>query len=675
MPSCLKNILLRVSCLLFCTPVLSQYGSFFDAVSGFLRDTRNMYVGEPPDAEVLRSEYDFVIIGAGTAGCVLSNRLTEVKQFKVLLIEAGGSEQMFMDIPVMATMLQFTDANWDYHTEPQKAGCMGMRDGRCAWPRGRVVGGSSVLHSMMHTRGNRRDYDRWAANGNPGWEFASVLHYFKKSENMQIPELRRNKLYHNTEGEMFLQYPNWRTPLSDAFLQAGIETGGKIVDYNGEKQIGYSIIQFTMKNGTRMSTSRAFLHPIKYRKNFQVAKNAMVTRILINPSTKQAYGVEFRKGNKKYVVKATREVILSAGAINSPQILMISGIGPKDHLTEKNITTIMDLPVGYNLQDHWALGGLTFLINTTDSIRMERVATISNIIEYFSTHNGPISAPSGTEAIAFIDTKNPNNDDGYPDLELLFVGGSLVSQPSYKQAFAIDDQIYDEVYGPIQDRDTWMVFPMLLLPESKGRIMLRTKNPYKKPLIYANYFSDNGHDQKVILHGIRKVIELSKTKAFQKYGSRLHDIPLPNCAHHKFNTDAYWYCAMKTITNTIYHHCCTTKMGPKDDSEAVVDSRLRVYGVRGLRVVDASIMPNVPAAHTNAPTMMIAEKAADMIKEDWDQGAYHALLIRFSLGSKLNCIAISYHNVTFAIQFKHGSATAMQTFSFTHFKRFSYHDA
>ncbi|KAI8442279.1 hypothetical protein MSG28_005839 [Choristoneura fumiferana] len=617
MPSCLKNILLRVSCLLFCTPVLSQYGSFFDAVSGFLRDTRNMYVGEPPDAEVLRSEYDFVIIGAGTAGCVLSNRLTEVKQFKVLLIEAGGSEQMFMDIPVMATMLQFTDANWDYHTEPQKAGCMGMRDGRCAWPRGRVVGGSSVLHSMMHTRGNRRDYDRWAANGNPGWEFASVLHYFKKSENMQIPELRRNKLYHNTEGEMFLQYPNWRTPLSDAFLQAGIETGGKIVDYNGEKQIGYSIIQFTMKNGTRMSTSRAFLHPIKYRKNFQVAKNAMVTRILINPSTKQAYGVEFRKGNKKYVVKATREVILSAGAINSPQILMISGIGPKDHLTEKNITTIMDLPVGYNLQDHWALGGLTFLINTTDSIRMERVATISNIIEYFSTHNGPISAPSGTEAIAFIDTKNPNNDDGYPDLELLFVGGSLVSQPSYKQAFAIDDQIYDEVYGPIQDRDTWMVFPMLLLPESKGRIMLRTKNPYKKPLIYANYFSDNGHDQKVILHGIRKVIELSKTKAFQKYGSRLHDIPLPNCAHHKFNTDAYWYCAMKTITNTIYHHCCTTKMGPKDDSEAVVDSRLRVYGVRGLRVVDASIMPNVPAAHTNAPTMMIAEKAADMIKEDW----------------------------------------------------------
>ncbi|XP_060806681.1 glucose dehydrogenase [FAD, quinone]-like [Amyelois transitella] len=522
-----------------------------------------------------------------------------------------------MDIPVLATLLQFTDANWNYHTEPQEGGCRGMRGGRCAWPRGRVVGGSSVLHSMMHTRGNKRDYDRWAANGNPGWDFNSVLKYFKKSENIQIPKLAKNKKYRSTKGEMTLQHPNWRTPLSEAFLQAGIETGGKVVDYNAEKQIGYSIIQFTMNNGTRMSANKAFLHPINGRRNFHVAKNAMVTRILIDPWSKRAYGVKFTKDGKKYSIMAKREVILSAGAINSPQILMISGIGPRDHLTQHNITTIVDLPVGYNLQDHWALGGLTFVINTTDSIRSERVATFDNIIEYFSHHTGPLSAPSGTEAIAFFDTKNPHDDDGYPDLELLFVGGSLVSQPTYKEAFAIDNRVYEQVYGPIQASDTWMVFPMLLLPQSRGRIMLRDKNPYKKPIIYANYFSDGGHDQKVILKGIRKAIELSKTKAFQKYNSRLHDIPLPNCARHRFNSDDYWYCAMRTITNTIYHHCCTNKMGPRDDPEAVVDPRLRVYGVRGLRVVDASIMPHVPAAHTNAPTMMVAEKAADMIKEDW----------------------------------------------------------
>lgn len=296
---------------------------------------------------------------------------------------------------------------------------------------------------------------------------------------------------------------------------------------------------------------------------------------------------------------------------------MISGIGPKNHLTEKNITTIMDLPVGYNLQDHWALGGLIFVINTTDSIRPERVTSFDNIIEYYSHKTGPLTAPSGTEALAFIDTKNPNSDDGYPDLELLFVAGSLASQTAFKEAFSIDDLVYEKVYGPIRDKDTWMVFPMILLPNSRGRIMLKDKNPYHKPMIYANYFSDNGHDEKVILHGIRKVIELSKTKAFQKYGSKLHDIPLPQCAHYKFNSDEYWFCAMKTITNTIYHHCCTNKMGPIDDPEAVVDSRLRVYGVAGLRVVDASVMPHVPAAHTNAPTMMVAEKAADMIKEDW----------------------------------------------------------
>lgn len=434
---------------------------------------------------------------------------------------------------------------------------------------------------------------------------------------MQIPDLARDKRHHSTRGEMTLQHPNWRTRLSEAFLKAGVETGGKIVDYNGEKQIGYSIIQFTMNNGTRMSASRAFLHPIKHRTNLHVAKRSMVTRILIDPKTKRAYGVQFYKDGKKHIVRARREVILSAGAINSPQLLMLSGIGPKRHLTEKNITTIVDLPVGYNLQDHWALGGLTFVINTTDSIRAERVATLENIIEYFSHHTGPLSAPSGTEALAFIDTKNPHDDDGYPDLELLFVGGSLVSQPTYKEAFAIDNDVFDKVYGSISCEDTWMVFPMLLLPESRGRILLKNKNPYTKPVIHANYFSDGGHDERVILHGIRKAIELSKTKAFQKFGSRLHDVPLPNCAHHRFNSDEYWFCAMKTITNTIYHHCCTNKMGPSSDPEAVVDPRLRVYGIRGLRVVDASVMPHVPAAHTNAPTMMVAEKAADMIKEDW----------------------------------------------------------
>ncbi|XP_038217474.1 glucose dehydrogenase [FAD, quinone]-like [Zerene cesonia] len=604
-----------VSLILFST---GAGGDIIDALTGFVHDVSDSFSSEPPDTKFLNAEYDFIIIGAGTAGCVLANRLTEVKKFKVLLIEAGGPELSFMDIPLLATLLQLTEANWNYRTEPQEAGCKGMEDGRCHWPRGKVVGGSSVLHSMIYTRGNRKDYDGWAAAGNPGWEYDSVMKYFKKLENMQIPHLAKNTKYHSTKGPMTIQYPRYRTPIADAFVQAGTETGGKTVDYNGETQIGYSMIQFTLKNGSRVSASKGYLHPIKKRKNFHLVKFAMVTKILIDKWTKKALGVEFERAGAKHIIKARREVILSAGAINSPQLLMISGIGPKEHLMEKNITTIRNLPVGYNLQDHWASGGITFVINTTDSIRGERALNPESVLEYYTTHSGPLSAPTGTEALAFIDTKDPDNkDDGQPDLELLFTAGSTVSSVYYQKAFMIDSKLNDIVYKPIADRDTWMVLPMILLPKSRGRIMLQDKDPYVKPLIYANYFSDGGHDANVVLKGIRKIIQLSRTKALQRFNSTLHDIPLPPCAHHKFDSDAYWLCAMKTLTLTIYHHCCTNKMGPETDPSAVVDSRLRVHGIDKLRVVDASVMPNIPAAHTNAPTLMLAEKAADMIKEDW----------------------------------------------------------
>ncbi|XP_045503191.1 glucose dehydrogenase [FAD, quinone]-like [Colias croceus] len=593
-------------------------GDILSAFTGLIHDVSDSLSSEPPDAKVLNEEYDFIIIGAGSAGCVLANRLTEVKKFKVLLIEAGGPELSFMDIPLLATLIQFTEANWNYRTEPQAAGCKGMEGGRCHWPRGKVVGGSSVLHSMIYTRGNRKDYDGWAAAGNPGWDYKSVLKYFKKLENMQIPEIAKDKKYHSSNGAMTIQYPRYRTRLADAFVQAGTEIGGKIVDYNGKTQIGYSMIQFTLKNGSRFSASRGYLHPIKKRKNFHLVKFAMVTKILIDKWTKKVLGVEFERAGEKHRIKARREVILSAGAINSPQLLMISGIGPREHLTEKNITTIQDLPVGYNLQDHWASGGVTFVINTTDSFRSERALSPESVMEYYTTHSGPLSAPTGTEALAFIDTKDPDNkDDGHPDLELLFTAGSTVSSNYYQKAFNVDSKVNDIVYGPIADRDTWMVFPMILLPKSRGRIMLQDKDPHVKPLIYANYFSDGGHDANVVLKGIRKIIQLSRTKAMQRFNSTLHDIPLPPCARYKFDSDAYWKCAMKTLTYTIYHHCGTNKMGPATDPSSVVDSRLRVHGIDKLRVVDASIIPKIPAAHTNAPTLMIAEKAADMIKEDW----------------------------------------------------------
>ncbi|XP_067015342.2 glucose dehydrogenase [FAD, quinone] [Anabrus simplex] len=399
-------------------------------------------------------------------------------------------------------------------------------------------------------------------------------------------------------------------------MEAGREMGQNVVDYNGPTQVGFSYLQSTTKNGTRWSSSRAFLHPAKDRQNLHVKKRARVTKILIDPTTKTAYGVQFRKNGRLYTVRAKREVILSAGAVNSPQLLMISGIGPKKHLDDLKIPVIQNLKVGYNLMDHIAKGGLTFVINDTVSLRTDSIFTrTENYVEYLAFHQGPMSIV-GCEALAFYDFKDPDNPDGYPDMELLFQSGSIVSERSLRRIFGITDELYDAVYKPIENEHTWMVLPMLMRPKSKGRIMLRSADPADKPLIYHNYLS-HPEDVETIIKGINKSIELSRTNAFQNFASRLHDIPIPGCKQHVFGSDQYWECATRHLTFTMYHQSGTCKMGPRSDKSAVVDPRLRVHGVKNLRVIDASIMPEIPTAHTNGPTFMIAEKGADMIKEDW----------------------------------------------------------
>lgn len=493
-----------------------------------------------------------------------------------------------------------------------------MKDKRCNWPRGKVMGGSSVLNNMIHTRGHPEDYNHWASLGNSGWDWNSVLPYFLKSEDMQAKDSKIDKECHSTGGYLTLNHATWSTPLTDAFIKAATELGEDIVDYNGRQLNGYSKLQFTLRNGTRLSANRAFIHPASKRSNLHVLMNAQVTKILINQKTKVAYGVEYFRNSIKYIVKSRKEIIVSAGAINSAQILMLSGIGHSNHLKQLNIPIMADLSVGDHLQDHIALGGLTFLVNDSVSIRTDRLLNeINNVFEYMTRHKGPLSAPTGTEAIGFINTKNKSSLYR-PDLELLFTAGSYVSEENYKDAFGIDNSIYDAVYKPIENSDTWMILPMLLLPKSKGKIRLRNSNPFSAPLLYPNYF-DHPEDYEVILHGIRKSIRLSKTKAMQKYGSKLHDIPIPNCKQHVFNSDEYWKCAMRHLTQTIFHPCCTCRMGPHSDN-SVVNEKLLVHGgIKGLRVADASIMPDIPTAHTNGPTIMIAEKAADLIKQDWEQ--------------------------------------------------------
>lgn len=270
-------------------------------VKKFIRERTQHFEQEPEDAANLLPEYDFIIVGAGSAGCVVANRLSEISDCNILLIEAGRPENYAMNIPLLTTFLMLSEANWKYKMEPSSYVCLGMENRQCKLPRGKVVGGSSAINFMIHTRGNRRNYDHWEGKGNPGWGYEDVLPYFLELEEMAIPQIANNTEYHSTQGDVTISYASYRTPLAEAFLEAGRELRHRVVDYNTKTQTGFSFIQTTTRNGTRMSASKAFRHPIKGRKNFHLKKRSQVTKILIDPNTKTAYGVEFVQNNNKYV--------------------------------------------------------------------------------------------------------------------------------------------------------------------------------------------------------------------------------------------------------------------------------------------------------------------------------------------------------------------------------------
>ncbi|XP_069699000.1 glucose dehydrogenase [FAD, quinone]-like [Periplaneta americana] len=567
--------------------------------------------------ELLHPEYDFIVVGAGSAGAVLANRLTEVDDWTVLLLEAGGDETEISDVPVLAAYLQLSKLDWKYKTEPQGTACLGMKNQRCNWPRGKVIGGSSVLNYMLYVRGNKKDYDIWESLGNPGWGSEEALYYFKKSEDNRNPYLARTP-YHSTGGYLTVQEAPWHTPLAAAFVQAGVEMGYDNRDINGEYQTGFMIAQGTTRRGSRCSTGKAFLRPARLRKNLHVAMESHVTRILIDPATKRAFGVEFRRDSKMHVIRARKEVIVSGGAVNSPQLLMLSGIGPREHLQELRIPVIQDLKVGHNLQDHIGLGGFTFMINQPVSLVQSRYENVPSVLKYAMFGDGPLTVLGGVEGLAFVGTKYVNASEDFPDIEFHFISGSTNSDGGrqIRKAHGITEAFYKKVFNPINNMDTWSVIPVLLRPKSRGVIKLRSKNPFDYPLIYPNYFLDP-QDMNVLVEGVKIAIAMSRTRSFQRFGSKLHEVPFPGCSHIRMWTDDYWECMIRTYSVTIYHPVGTCKMGPYWDADAVVDPELKVYGVQGLRVVDASIMPTLVSGNTNAPVIMVAEKGSDLIKEYW----------------------------------------------------------
>ncbi|KAK5644056.1 hypothetical protein RI129_007901 [Pyrocoelia pectoralis] len=550
--------------------------------------------------------YDYVIIGAGSAGSVIASRLTEPPHnYSVLLIEAGGTETNFTDIPVMNLYSFGLEFNWNYKTVPQNTSCLGMFDRRCTMPRGKGLGGSSIINSLMYIRGSAQDYDDWYLQGNLGWYYGNVLRLFKKSEHFTLKN--GDAGYHGYQGYLNVDSVSANSPQVDAFIAANKELGRNEVDYNGRTSIGVSRTQTNTINGRRQSVYKAFLQPALSRHNLKISTKSFATRILLDKRFNRALGVTYSKDSWLYSARARKEVIVSSGTFGSPQLLMLSGIGPKDHLQNVGIPLVKDLAVGENLHDHPTYYALIFTTNyTAPTIKLEEE------IQNYLSGRGAFTVGGQAYASAFLKT-NPHDSSEKPDIELI-IAPSGGNNDFMQRAFQYDDESYTSIWSRFNPTQSFTIFLTLLRPRSRGRVKLKSQSPYDYPLIDSNFLSDeNNEDIETLYNGVQMTLELIKTSAFQKLNTTLFYSPLPACQVHEYLSKDYWYCQLRQLTMHIFHPVGTCKMGPDPYQGAVVDHELKVHGIKNLRVADASIAPTITTGHTNAMAIMIGEFLSELI--------------------------------------------------------------
>ena len=552
----------------------------------------------------LNSSYDYILVGGGSAGSVLASRLSVDPENTVLLLEAGGdyTENPTYHVPLAFFSLQKTAADWAYFTVPQKDSNLGMTDQKSFWPRGKVLGGGSILNGMQYSRGSRYDYDEWKDLGCTGWGYKDVLPYFLKSEDMTIEGLKSSE-YHNTGG--YLAVSSGRiTTLADMYLKAGKEIGYDIVDYNGQVQEGFGENQLNIRQGVRSSASLEFLGRVRDRKNLHVGVNSFVTRIEIDNNI--ANGVYVIRQGRKYYIKANKEVIVSAGTVNSPQLLMLSGIGPKLHLEELKIPVYADLPVGDNLQDHMFLFALSSLNTTT--ISKSNIESWLTTLQYGLFGSGIFSG-TGVEATGLFCSYADKSKSKDCSVDIQFMNSGVYMSDNFLN---LRDDVAKEFLNQDPYASGFSVVISLLDPKSFGTIRLKSSDPYDYPIIDPRYLS-NENDIKTFIRGIRIWERYISSPTMQGLGANFDSVKLKFCLEHKFRTDSYWECIIRHLAATMYHPVGTCKMGRADDKTAVLDPELKVKGIKNLRVVDASIMPNALSGNPHATVIMIAEKAADMI--------------------------------------------------------------
>jgi choline dehydrogenase len=521
--------------------------------------------------------YDYVIVGAGSAGCVLANRLSANPASRVLVLEAGGRDwHPFIHMPAgLAKLVNNKRINWDYHTEPEPA----LAHRRLWWPRGKVLGGSSSINAMCYTRGAPGDYDEWAAlTGDPRWSWNAVLPVFKRAED----NARGADAWHGTGGLLGVSDLRYRNELSDVLVDAAAAAGfGRNSDFNGASQEGFGFYQVTQRNGARCSAASAYLAPARSRENLTVLTHALSRRVVIDGA--RAVGVEYLHRGRNVRVDAG-EVILAGGAINSPQLLMLSGIGSADHLREYGIAVAHDNPgVGANLQDHL---DICTLVRSTQRVTYDKINDIAVALQFLLKRSG-IGTSNIAEAGGFLRSRYAT--DSRCDLQFHFVPALLDQHGRHRL----------EGYG-------YTLHACGLKPRSRGAIRLKSSDPRTYPAIRPNYLGDvEGHDLKLLIEGARISRDIFAQTPFAPYrGEEIFPGPTAR-------TDADLETFVRRKAETIYHPVGTCRMG--NDGESVVDSELRVRGIDGLRVVDASVMPTLIGGNTNAPTMMIAERAAELL--------------------------------------------------------------
>ncbi|MGE0153760.1 MAG: GMC family oxidoreductase [Reyranellaceae bacterium] len=519
--------------------------------------------------------YDYIIVGAGSAGCTLANRLSENAEAKVLVLEAGGPDKsLLIHMPAgFASLGEKSPYNWRFETEPQKH----CNDRRMYWPRGKTLGGSSSINAMLYVRGAAYDYDLWRQLGNEGWSYADVLPYFRKAQNNE----RGASQFHGAGGPLNVADQVDPSPLNRVMLDAAQAAGHKLNnDFNGPSQEGFGMYQVTQLDAKRCSTAVAYLRPAMARPNVTVETGALTLNVMVEGN--RAVGVRYAKDGQTVEARASREVILSGGAVNSPQILLLSGIGPADELRQLGIEAKVDLPgVGRNLQDHLDAATVNFC---TSNVTYDKANPLVSLVKYMVWKTGP-----GTSCIAesggFASTRSGL---AAPDIQFHFLPAIVLDHGRTRLK-----------------KSGFTMHACLLRPQSAGRIFLKSVDPREYPAIDPNYLAERS-DLAALVAATRMARDIFAQKPFDPYrGEELE----PGKARQSDAEIEDW---IRQRSETIYHPVGTCKMG--SDPMAVVDSQLRVRGVEGLRVIDASIMPTLIGGNTNAPTIMIAEKAADMIK-------------------------------------------------------------